>query len=362
MIKEIRKRLADSGYHMIAVKPEEAVVYYRYDSSNIYAVIVIDYHKEFNMSPAQASQMQEKMKTILREPSRYIPDFPQNNVVSSTEVLLLLIAKNMECAREICAQNISVWAVDVKEKRLCIYENQPGNFYGLKEMIEKEIQSKITNEVSQALHKPYKQKQQGSIFYRPDGDMRAVMTVLIVAVNVIVWLLLELMGDTNSSMFMLNHGAMEPESILIYGEWWRVFTCMFLHFGPEHLVNNMLMLFLIGIRLESLGKLRFLLLYFLAGITGNLLSLWGMVKTGDMAVSAGASGCIFGIMGALAAAVILNKGRFKGLTTRGLIFITLLSLYFGFTTSGVDNWAHVGGLIGGIILGVIFYWGKRRKY
>ena len=86
-----------------------------------------------------------------------------------------------------------------------------------------------------------------------------------------------------------------------------------------------------------------------------------MLKTGDMAVSAGASGAIFGVIGALLYLVIRNKGRIGTLTTRGLVLMIALCLYYGFTATGADNWCHIGGLVMGFLLAVLLYRGNPRK-
>ena len=83
--------------------------------------------------------------------------------------------------------------------------------------------------------------------------------------------------------------------------------------------------------------------------------------TGTYAVSAGASGAVFGIIGALLYVAIRNRGKIGTVTGRGLVLMVVLSLYYGFTSGGVDNLAHIGGLAAGFILGVLLYWKRKRK-
>ena len=124
----------------------------------------------------------------------------------------------------------------------------------------------------------------------------------------------------------------------------------------------MIVLFFTGDRLErEIGKVKYLLIYPLSGLGGSLLSMVYMLKTGDMAVSAGASGAIFGVIGALLYLVIRNKGRIGTLTTRGLVLMIALCLYYGFTATGVDNRCHIGGLVMGFLLAVLLYRGNPRK-
>lgn len=187
----------------------------------------------------------------------------------------------------------------------------------------------------------------------------AICTAALIAVNAAVFLALSLFGDTEDPAFMLRHGAMYEEYVIRGREYYRLFTCLFLHFGIEHLLNNMVLLGALGWNLEAVtGKARFLAIYFGSGLAGNLLSLFFNRASGENVVSAGASGAIFGLMGALLYVVIINRGRLGRLTGRGMLFMAALSLYFGFTSTGVDNLAHIGGIVTGFLLAVVLY--RRR--
>ena len=176
------------------------------------------------------------------------------------------------------------------------------------------------------------------------------LTVILVVVNVIVFFLLSFGGMTESAIYMMEHGAMYVPYVIENGEYYRFLTSMFLHFGFSHLLNNMVTLIIIGRNVEPVvGKVRFLLVYFLSGLGGNLLSFIGECATGDYAVSAGASGAIFGLTGSLFALTIIYRGRVGQVTMRDMVIMILLSLYLGFTSQGVDNLAHVGGLICGFL-------------
>ena len=142
----------------------------------------------------------------------------------------------------------------------------------------------------------------------------------------------------------------------------NLLICMFLHFGFDHLLNNMVTLVLIGWNLEiEIGKIKFLLIYILSGLGGNILSAWWDIQTGEYAVSAGASGAIFGLIGALLYVAIRNRGRIGDISGKGIIFMIILSLYYGFTSTGVDNMAHIGGVLSGFLLSILLYWKRNRK-
>lgn len=194
------------------------------------------------------------------------------------------------------------------------------------------------------------------ILYREDGTKRAVAIIILVCLNVAIWCVAELIGDTLDGFYILQCGGMYPELLISNGEWYRLFTAMFLHFGAQHLANNMIILAATGDKLEkAVGWFYCLIIYLGAGLTGNLLSLYMMMKTQDYAISAGASGAVFGIIGALVWVAIRNRGRFEGLTTKGLVLMIALCLYHGITAAGVDNWAHIGGAFGGFCLCILFY-------
>lgn len=184
---------------------------------------------------------------------------------------------------------------------------------------------------------------------------------ILIGINVIVFVILSCLGDTESAGFMLQHGAMEWRSIMEYGEYYRIFTSMFLHFGFEHIFENMIFLFLIGSYLEeAMGSVRYFIFYLLCGVGSGICSLAVDTLLKTQAVSAGASGAIFGVVGGLLCVVLRNRGNFKGIGLGGVIIMIAGSLYYGLTSSGVDNVAHIGGLICGFLLGFLFYKNRRE--
>ena len=168
------------------------------------------------------------------------------------------------------------------------------------------------------------------------------VTVALILINVLIFIAVELTGTSQDAWHVLNYGAAYTPYIVEKGEVYRLFTSMFLHFGIEHLVNNMLVLFVLGSRLEQVG-----------GIAGNILSLVLELRSQEFSVSAGASGAVFAVMGAMIYVVIRNKGWLGDLSMRQVLVMAAFSLYFGFTSSGVDNAAHVGGMIAGFVIAVL---------
>lgn len=191
---------------------------------------------------------------------------------------------------------------------------------------------------------------------------RRPINLLMVIINILVFLILSFSGNTESSEFMLNHGANFSPLVTEGHEYYRLVTCMFLHFGLQHLVNNMLVLIFLGDTLELIaGKVRYLLIYLVGGIAGNILSVIWSMRTGDYAVSAGASGAVFAVIGALIWIVVRNKGRIEELSGRRLIFMAALSILQGLTSMGIDNSAHIGGLAAGFLIAFVTGAGRTVK-
>lgn len=189
-----------------------------------------------------------------------------------------------------------------------------------------------------------------------------IITILLIVANVTVFLILEIIGDTEDSLFMYQHGACFPSAIYEDGEYWRLFTASFLHFGVIHLLNNMVTLGCTGHFLEeALGHGKYLILYLISAVGSNYISYEEMCRSDDYAVSAGASGAIFAIIGGLLWVVIRHKGKYESLTMRGMLFMIVVSLYFGISSAGVDNWSHLGGLVSGFALCMILYRPKAKS-
>lgn len=185
---------------------------------------------------------------------------------------------------------------------------------------------------------------------------REPVTALLILLNTLIFLVVEFTGGSENGQHMLECGAAYAPLIIEQGQWYRMITSMFLHFGAPHLINNMLVLFVLGQRLEPVaGKVKFLLIYLLGGLGGNLISLFWDMRTGNTALSAGASGAVFAVMGGMIYVIIRHRGRVADLSMKQMLLMAAFSLYFGFASGGVDNAAHAGGLLCGFLIAVIVY-------
>jgi len=178
---------------------------------------------------------------------------------------------------------------------------------------------------------------------------RPVWTYVILVVNALLWLAMELAGGSENLGVLIRFGAKYNLAIL-QGEYWRFVTPVFLHIGFLHLAVNSYALLIFGRDVERLfGGGRFLAMYLLGGIGGSVASF-----VGNDALSAGASGAIFGLVGAMVVYLLVYRHHFGQGGQRqlaNLLFVVLLNLMLGFLGSGIDNLGHIGGLVVGLALG-----------
>jgi len=193
---------------------------------------------------------------------------------------------------------------------------------------------------------------------------KSLPTFILVGVNVIVYALTSIFGgnflETDPSV-IVGFGLYTP--YVLNGEVWRLLTSLFIHANVAHIAGNMLFLFIYGLRAEEMFDVKeYMAIYFLSGLAGNVLTMVADLLTvgslGVFAFSVGASGAIFGVLGA----VMIYMRRSIGQS----IMSALIYVFFLFTLNiapGVNILAHLGGLVTGLVLGYILAaTRKRRQY
>ncbi len=180
---------------------------------------------------------------------------------------------------------------------------------------------------------------------------RIAVTIVLVALNIIVYIYCTFVNDG-----VYNVGCMDTRRVLLYGEYYRLITSMFLHGGAQHLIGNMIFLAALGEMLEkAIGHFRFAMLYLLSGIGGGIFSMVNVVLRENYYTSIGASGAVFGLVGALLVLVILNHGHYEGISMGRMALAVIYMVYSGINSVGVDNAAHLGGLIFGALIMAFIY-------
>lgn len=188
-----------------------------------------------------------------------------------------------------------------------------------------------------------------------------VFTYALISINIIVSALIYLYSMKSGisySQLLMDFGAKIDFNILT-GEYWRFVTPIFLHANMVHLLINCYSLYAIGVSVEKIfGRFRFLTVYFIAGIMGNLLSFMFSPTPG-----VGASGAIFGLLGTLLYFGLEKPALFRVYFGRNVLLTIFINLTYGFSKAGIDNFAHIGGLIGGFLAsGIVAKPEKRHWY
>ena len=191
-----------------------------------------------------------------------------------------------------------------------------------------------------------------------------MITHTLIAINVIIFIIMVLVGGNSvitspSTNLLLQFGASYGQYVFDYGEIWRLLTSNYLHIGLPHLLFNMWCLYSIGLELEEfMGSAFFLVTYTVSGIGGSLASCLYYMSMGHPTVSAGASGAIFGIAGALLVVALYIGSKYSrnqfNYDYSSLLFFIGFNIVYGFQIAGIDNAAHLGGLLIGGLFGVIF--------
>lgn len=193
---------------------------------------------------------------------------------------------------------------------------------------------------------------------REKQDIFTVTNMVILA-NIVMYILTAYLSgsilDSHTSV-LIYLGAKHNELIRA-GQYYRLITAMFLHGGILHIALNMYALKSIGPLIENIyGKWKFILTYFISGITSSLFSYYF-----SPAISVGASGAIFGLMGAALVLGIKMRHKIGRGFLRSILQVVVVNLFLGFGLSNVDNFGHLGGLIGGLIITSLFYIKIRKK-
>lgn len=187
------------------------------------------------------------------------------------------------------------------------------------------------------------------------------VTIAILVVLFVVFLIETFMGGSENINTLIRMGGMNNQLVAIKGQWWRLFTAQFLHIGWLHIASNAVMIYYLGQFLEPLlGHWRFLGIYLLSGIGGNLLS-FGLGS--DVTVSAGASTSLFGLFGAVIAMYLANR-QVPQMTYLGkqAIALAVINIVLDLFASDIDILGHIGGLVAGFLLAIIFGSQYLRKY
>lgn len=182
------------------------------------------------------------------------------------------------------------------------------------------------------------------------------ITYTLILINIVIWLCMILYLNRFSDVKLLEVGGLVHFNV-VHGEWYRLISSMFLHFNFEHILMNMLSLFIFGKIVESIiGSWRMLIIYIISGLYGNFVSLSFNATT----ISVGASGAIFGLIGSIFVIMYLSKNFNKKMIGQLLIALVVL-IVFSLFMSNINIMAHLGGFISGVLITLIGYYFKTQR-
>lgn len=191
-----------------------------------------------------------------------------------------------------------------------------------------------------------------------NNSKKAIVTYTIIGINIFMFIICAILSgnfmdiDTN---VLVSLGA-KYNPLILHGQWFRLLTCIFLHGGLIHIAANMYSLYAIGPLVEDLyGKYKYIIIYLATGIISSLFSFWFSAY-----VSIGASGAIFGLLGVILVFSIKERKRVGKAFFMNVASIVAINLFIGLSVKGIDNFAHLGGLLSGITFGLIMKLNKSK--
>ncbi|MCL2372791.1 MAG: rhomboid family intramembrane serine protease [Defluviitaleaceae bacterium] len=242
------------------------------------------------------------------------------------------------------------WHVDGDTGAVSAPKGQPRKLFRLEGMV-KAAHDGLAAGNAEALEFRHK-----AASHRPLHRM-PIATGAILAANAVVLLLMYMAGYPDDFLVPLRFGAILPYKVWEHGEWYRLFTAMFVHFGVAHLGANAFGLLVFASRAERyFGRVKFCVMYVVSGLVGSGASLLF-----SQAYSAGASGAVYGVIGALFAYTRVTRRSIEGISWHFMAMFILFGLAAGGVMANIDNAGHIGGLLGGAAFGAAFGWFGKKE-
>lgn len=355
MTEQLAGYLQSKGYQMMVTNVPGLVFLFHQEMQSVNVIILMEMTDGIIL-PEQYCHIREQMQEAF-----------ERRGAGELHAMGLLITNEPEASASLCEDERFFWMIDSRSMRLMIYEHQAEDFYGLRGMLEEFLAAwqrdgaAVWQQDGAAWTDAEQQGEPESVERRRSlrESLRTIpfAAVLLVVVNCVVFLIYTWRGEV-----LYNEGELLGLAVVERGEYYRMITSMFMHADSGHLFGNMLMLYAVGAILEMrFGRIRFLLLYLLSGIGAAAASVWHQLQIGSVVGSIGASGAVYGLIGALFFLVVAGKGRFASVTLPRILLCIGYSLYSGLTAERIDNAAHIGGLICGFVLAALLFTKKSQN-
>lgn len=363
MADRLQRFLPGRGFLPVNLHAEGMSLYYHADGITAALVFIIGEQALAQLDAEKYRSQGETIRSLFRAKG-----------IQTIHMLTLFLSSDISKARAV-GEGTPFWIVDEAYGRLVIYENQPEEFAGLRSMIEQNLHfgADVRNEngvqktgaYSERTVHPTRQARYSTGYSgsgsRPTGITRYVsfITFALVAINVIIFFFEQKFYGP-----MIDKGANSWIKITEDKQVYRLFTCMFLHSDREHIIGNMMTLFFVGSVLEErMGHFLYSFTYLCSGLVASVASCFYHMAIEENAYSIGASGAIYGVLGALAFLMFVSRDKRDNST---MIRLVIFGAYMIFRViadadSNIDNAAHIGGFAAGTLLAFLFWLFQKKR-
>lgn len=335
---EILKFFGQQNFALVNTNAANVTVLRNTDGRGQIFCALIDNERQMTWGPSQILALNEKLKIFGG---------------GYNDVLFIVVTGDADRDKSLAQlTGVRLWLADGYYRRLYVYENQPEDFYGLRLGIEETIAGELYPERGEI--RPAAGRKKRGVPYKI--RTAPYVTIALILVNVAYFTLIATRGSLSDTGYMLKMGANYGVYVFERGQVWRIVTSMFIHFSFSHLAGNMFYLGIAGYNLEkTAGHLKFFLIYMLSGIGAGVISAGYYYLTSANTISAGASGAVYGLIGAMLFVTFKNRGRLRSPQMFLRIGIIIVFLYYSnFAETSVDGAAHIAGFVLGLLLSWIF--------
>lgn len=330
--KLLDKYLQDEGYVALKMPYPQLTEYVREEANSITILQVMDLNSEDMVSREQFLEIKDKTRNA-----------PGKDV----HVMNLVFYNDYETAVSIVKDEYMCWLIDRKSLVINNDEGRVEDFYGLKDELAAWLENTrilLEKKDMKALGDMLMTRQEREVQEKRRKKKPAPVTVVLVIINCLIYSTYFIVGEA------FNESGLMNSELINEGQIYRFVTAMFLHGGIEHLISNMLLLYLLGEVVENkVGSVKYAIIYLVSGILGNVVSYSYVMLSDKAYVSLGASGAVYGIIGAMLYLVI-KKTEGLNIPIKRMLFMIAYCIYSSFATAHVDYAAHMGGLIFGFIV------------
>jgi len=343
----LEQYLQEVGYQKIATNLSEFSMLFRSNANSVEVISLIDDRLQLFLEPTQYANIKTQAEQFFRDQG-----------YQNIHILTLILADDLQKIRKLGQNDRFCWMIDRNRKSIVMFENQVDDFYGLRKKLEAFLEDKRYE--SDITLQPKAKQYKGDI--RKQIDKSSVkkyinVTNTIILINVIIFVICTFTGNV-----LYNKGAISLDSLRLNQEYYRLLSSMFLHADAEHILGNMLILFMAGKYVEKiLGSFRFSILYIATGVLGSVVSLIMQSIKLEFYTSIGASGAVFGILGGLLFFVAIKHKEVEIITGPRLLFYLIYSIYIGSRATNIDNYAHIGGMLSGIVITFVLWFTISKK-